>query len=151
MRRLKEDGGYCILASPSSGERGTGGPQFGFSRTLGGPGALHPVAPSSLEYQSQLYGQCGSQTHLCSSLWEGDEYTGRFHGPANFHFFFGLSKTVGITSTEGINSPAPVPSLGLKRHHKFPSDPLGASDLSHKKNLPKVTALSGASVWEQEM
>lgn len=29
MRCLKEEGGYCILASPSSGERGSGGPQFG--------------------------------------------------------------------------------------------------------------------------
>lgn len=84
-------------------------------------------------------------------MWEGDKYTGRFHGPANFRFFFGLSKTVRINFTEGINSPAPVPSLGLKRHHKFPSDPLGASDLSNEKNLPKVTALSGASVWEQDM
>lgn len=49
MRCLKEDGGYCTLASPSSGERGSGGPQFGSMRILGDPGALHPVAPSSLE------------------------------------------------------------------------------------------------------
>lgn len=101
------------------------------------------MAPSSPRIIiSASHGQCGLQTHLCSSLWEGASTLGDFHGPVNFHFYFGLSKTVGINFTEGINFPAPVPSLGLKRHHKFPSDPLELLTSAMRRTCPKVTTVS---------